>query len=223
MSAYSAVIPAWNAAPTIVETLRSIAEQSQPPAEIILADDGSTDDTIAVAEAAGIALRVLRLPHAGPGAATTAGIAAATTDYVATLDSDDLWLPRKMQQQLAHMAERPGLMASFGHMQAFRGSPAEGLGRPMPTWGRSTMVIRKDLLESVGPIVDLPAMVGDMIDWLARVRERGHQLEMLPDVLALRRIRPGSLSHASNAERNKGYVAAARAALLRRASQKERG
>lgn len=221
MLSYSVVIPAWNAAPTIVETLRSIADQTHPPAEIILADDGSTDATVEVARGSGVALRILNLAHAGPGAATSAGIAAATAGCVATLDSDDLWLPDKMRIQLADMTARPHLMASFGHMQAFRGSPADGLGRPVPAWARSTMVIRKELLDSVGPMVDLPAKVGDMIDWLARVRERGHPVDMLAEVLAYRRIRPGSLSHASNVDRNKGYVAAARNALLRRAVPRE--
>lgn len=221
MIPYSVVIPAWNAASTIVETLQSVAAQTQPPAEIILADDGSTDDTVDVANRSGVALRFLRLAHAGPGAATTAGIAAASTGYVATLDSDDLWLPHKMRIQLAFMHERPELMASFGHMQAFRGSPADGLGRPVPAWARSTMLVRPELLERVGPLVDLPAKVGDMIDWLARAREMGFAIGLLPDVLAYRRIRTGSLSHASNVDRNRGYVAAARNALLRRAPPKE--
>jgi len=221
MVPYSVVIPAWNAAPTIVETLRSVAAQTHAPAEIILADDGSTDDTVDVANGTGIVLRILRLDHAGPGAATSAGIAAATTGYVATLDSDDLWLPDKMRLQLAFMLERPELMASFAHMQAFRGSPADGLGRPVPAWGRSTMVIRAELLQFVGPMVDLTAKIGELIDWLARVREMGHPIDLLPDVLAYRRIRPGSLSHVSNVDRNKGYVAAARLALMRRGLPRE--
>lgn len=221
MVPYSVVIPVWNAAPTIVETLRSVAAQTHAPTEIIVADDGSTDDTVDVANGTGIAHTVLRLGHAGPGAATSAGTAAATTGYVATLDSDDLWLPDKMRLQLAFMADRSDLMASFGHMQAFRGSPAEGLGRPVPAWVRSTMVIRTELLQLVGPMVDLPARIGELIDWLARVREMGHAVGMLPDVLAYRRIRPGSLSHVSNVDRNKGYAAIARLALMRRALPKE--
>lgn len=221
MIPYSVVIPAWNAAPTIGETLRSVAAQTHAPAEIIVADDGSTDDTVDVANGTGIALRVLRLDHAGPGAATNAGIAAATTSYVATLDSDDLWLPDKMRIQLAFMADRPALMASFTHMQAFRGSPAEGLGRPVAAWVRTTMVIRTELMQIVGQMVDLPSRIGELIDWLARAREMGHPIDMLSDVLAYRRIRPGSLSHVSNVDRNSGYAAIARLALMRRASPKE--
>lgn len=221
MVAYSVVIPAWNASATIVDTLRSVSAQTHAPAEIILADDGSTDATPDVAQGAGVAFKALRLSHRGPGAATSAGIAAATTGYVATLDADDLWLADKMERQMAHMIARPALMASFGHMQAFRDSPAHGLGRPVAAWARSTMLIRTGLLALVGPMVDLPAKVGDMIDWIARVRELGHPVELLPDVLAYRRIRPGSLSHAANLDRNKGYVAAARNALMRRGSPKE--
>ena len=77
------------------------------------------------------------------------------------------------------------------------------------------MLIRTDIARQTGDVIDRPDKLGDMIDWFARVREAGHALLMLPEVLALRRIRPGSLTYQRSAD-NAGYLAVARAALLRR-------
>ncbi|RST87205.1 glycosyltransferase family 2 protein [Aquibium carbonis] len=215
---YAVVIPAWNAAETIEETLRSVAAQSRPADEVIIVDDGSTDDTLSVARKAHVPFRPLRQEaQEGPGAATTLGIRSARTTYIAFLDSDDLWLPDKMERQLSHLAASPGIHGVFGHWQAFHGSPDRGLHAPTAGWSRTTLVVRKDVADAVGPMVDLAARVGDMIDWIQRAREQGYVLEMLPDVVAYRRVRPGSLSDVrTNVDRNRGYLAAARNALLRR-------
>ena len=94
-SAYSVVIPAFNAEATLGETIRSALEQTVPPAEILVVDDGSTDGTDAVAAGFADRVRVIRQDNAGPGAATSRGLAAVETPFAATLDADDLWLPGK--------------------------------------------------------------------------------------------------------------------------------
>jgi GT2 family glycosyltransferase len=95
----SVIIPAYNAAAFLPATLRSIFAQSSPPGEIIVVDDGSTDDTIAVARSFGV--RVIALTNGGPSAARNAGMRAATGEYVAFLDADDLWAPEKLAMQCA--------------------------------------------------------------------------------------------------------------------------
>lgn len=224
-SDYTVVIPAWNAADTIAETLRSIAAQSVSAAEIILVDDGSTDGTLDVAAASGVPFRPVKQDvQEGPGAATTSGMRLATTNHLAFLDADDLWLPDKMERQLTHLADTPGAGGVFGHWQTFRDNPEKSRGQERPGWSRTTFVVRRDIAYDVGPMIDLPGRVGDMIDWITRARERGYRFDMIPEVVALRRIRAGSLSDAlSNADRNRGYVAAARNALLRRKGVKAGG
>ncbi len=219
---YAVVIPAWNAADTIEETLRSVAAQSVPPAEIVVVDDGSTDDTPGVAESVRVPVRVIRRPmQEGPGAATTLGVRSVRTTFVAFLDADDLWLPDKMERQLSHLAALPDVAGVFGHWQSFDGGPEMGLRPPLAGWSRTTLVVRREVADAVGPMVDLPARVGDMIDWIQRAREQGHVFSLLPDTVAYRRVRPGSLSDArTNLDRNRGYLAAARNALLRRQSAK---
>ncbi|RUW66604.1 glycosyltransferase family 2 protein, partial [Mesorhizobium sp. M4B.F.Ca.ET.049.02.1.2] len=69
--------------------------------------------------------------------------------------------------------------------------------------------------------VDPPGGRGEMIDWIARVREAGFALDMLDEVLALRRIRPGSLSYGRDAARDRGYLEVVRAEMLRRAQNRQ--
>lgn len=96
----SVVIPAYNAAAFLAQTLQSILDQSTPPGEIIVVDDGSIDDTVAVARSFS-SVTVICLENSGPGAARNAGIAAASGEYIALMDADDLWASDKLEVQLA--------------------------------------------------------------------------------------------------------------------------
>lgn len=221
MSSYSVVIPAYNAARTIAETLQSVAAQTMSPAEIIVVDDGSTDETAAAARQSGVAIRYVRQDNSGPGAATTRGFALASAPFIATVDADDLWLPDKIDRQFQRFDGEPDLAAVFTHMRAFRhGEPDTGLGQAGPGWSRTTMLVRRDVAMAVGPVIDPPGNRGEMIDWLARARGAGHKLAMLDEVLVLRRILPGSLSYGRDPARDRGYLEVARMAMLRRKLEK---
>ncbi|WP_434724885.1 glycosyltransferase family 2 protein [Mesorhizobium sp. RIZ17] len=221
MSGYGVVIPAYNASATIAETLRSVAAQTARPELVVVVDDGSTDDLAAAIGGIDLPLELLRQDNAGPGSATTRGIAALSTHFIATLDADDLWLPGKIAAQLAHLERLPATSGVFTHIRSFRdGEPAAMAPTATPGWSRSTMLIRRAAAQGVGPMVDPQGGRGEMIDWIARARESGFVLDMMPDILALRRIRPGSLSYGRDAARDRGYLEVARLAMLRRAQSK---
>ncbi|RVD68865.1 glycosyltransferase family 2 protein, partial [Mesorhizobium sp. M4A.F.Ca.ET.029.04.2.1] len=187
---------------------------------VVVVDDGSTDDLEAAIAIADIPVRLLRQDNAGPGNATTRGMAALSTPFIATLDADDLWLPTKIELQLAHLERSPRTAGVFAHARNFRQDrPDLPEAGTTPGWFRTTMVIRREVAEAVGPIVDPPGGRGEMIDWIARAREAGFVLDMLDEVLALRRIRPGSLSYGRDA-RDRGYLEVVRAAMLRRAQNR---
>ena len=221
MANYGVVIPAFNASGTIAETLRSVAAQTVRPELVVVVDDGSSDDLAAATAGLDLPLRLLRQDNAGPGSATTRGIATLSSPFVATLDADDLWLPGKMEAQLAHLERFQQTAGVFTHLRSFRDGQTDAPSADTtPGWSRSTMVIRREVADAVGPIVDPPGGRGEMIDWIARAREAGFVLDMIDEVLALRRIRPGSLSYGRDAARDRGYLEVARLAMLRRAQNK---
>ncbi|MBB5751649.1 glycosyltransferase family 2 protein [Prosthecomicrobium pneumaticum] len=217
MRAYTVVIPAYNAAATLAETIASAFAQTEPPQAVVVVDDGSSDGTAAVAAAIDPRVRVIRKANGGPGSATTAGIHAVATPYFATLDSDDLWLPHKMTVQLDRLDARPDLAAVFALGRLFRdGTAPDESAAPQRMWTRTTMVFRTEAARAVGDLVDFPGYLGELIDWLERGRAAGQRHEMIEEVLALRRVRPGSLSDARNSDRVKGYLHAIHEALKRR-------
>jgi glycosyltransferase involved in cell wall biosynthesis len=96
----SVAIPCFNAASFIEETIRSALNQTIAPLEVIVVDDGSTDGSAAIAESFGLPVRVIRQNRRRQAAARNRGIAEATGDWIAFLDADDVWLPKKLQRQL---------------------------------------------------------------------------------------------------------------------------
>ncbi len=97
----SVVIPTHDRAALVVRALRSVAAQTYGNLEILIVDDGSTDDTEASVHATGIPVRYLPQPHAGVSAARNRGVAAARGEWIAFLDSDDVWLPEKLARQMS--------------------------------------------------------------------------------------------------------------------------
>jgi glycosyltransferase involved in cell wall biosynthesis len=105
----SVIIPAYNAASTLAECLESVVRQSVRPFEVILVDDGSTDNTRRVAAKfeAKLTLRIVSQANSGLGKARNAGMAAATGDAYAFLDADDVWLPSKLEQGMKGLLKYP--------------------------------------------------------------------------------------------------------------------
>ena len=106
------IVPAYQTEPFLEATLASVARQSRGPFELIVVDDGSTDGTCAVVESFAntnpkLSVRLLREPHRGPGAARNAGVRAAISEWIAFLDSDDLWHQEKLERMLIAIEANP--------------------------------------------------------------------------------------------------------------------
>jgi glycosyltransferase involved in cell wall biosynthesis len=121
------IIPAFNAGRYLDETLASVAAQSVLPAEVVVGDDASTDDTVAVAErwADRLPLAVVRSSvNGGPSAARRLAIGTSRSPLVALLDADDVWLPDHLSTLVALHRARGGLVMADG----IRWLPGEGTG-----------------------------------------------------------------------------------------------
>lgn len=120
----SVVIPTKNRAELLRQTLRSIGEQSMAPAEVIVADDGSTDETERVVHECGALHLHNPLGDWRPSAARNAGMKAAHTQYVAFIDSDDLYHPLALERLYGALAEHPSAPFAFGRSLSARPTPA---------------------------------------------------------------------------------------------------
>lgn len=119
------IVPTYNRAAHIRAAVDSILAQDAAPEEVIVVDDGSTDDTLAVLAAYGDAVRVIAQANAGASAARNAGAAVASADWLTFLDSDDLWRPGRMTQLRADLVEAaPDVVAHVANV-LFRGVGAE--------------------------------------------------------------------------------------------------
>ena len=207
----SVVIPAFNAGAYIGEAIQSVLRQAVPPIEVIVVDDGSTDETRAVVETfAGVT--VISRANGGIGAARNTGIEEAHAPFLAFLDADDVWPDGRLQALLAAMEANPGAEAAFGQTIQF------GEGRddsaPQPGHLASGMLIRREAFDRVGRFNET-LKVGEFIDWWARAQEAGIRSVAIPDVVLRRRI------HTTNtgilqADSRVDYTRALRAALERR-------
>lgn len=109
-SAVSVIVPAFNAAPYLKETLDSVFAQTRVPAEVIVVDDGSTDNTCEIARSYGPRVRLLQRHQGGAAAARNLGASQSSGEWLAFLDADDVWVPTKLERQLALVDEATGLV-----------------------------------------------------------------------------------------------------------------
>lgn len=122
----SVVVPAWNAAGWLAETLNSALAQTWRDVEVVVVDDGSTDETENVLRRYGGRVRYFRQDNAGQGAARNRGAAESDGEFIAFLDSDDTWLPEKIEAQVALMRAEPAAALAFCNYNAF----GDNAGKP---------------------------------------------------------------------------------------------
>lgn len=115
----SVVIPSYNSAATLAATLDSVLAQRYPRIEIVVVDDGSKDDTLAVLATYGARVRGIRQPNGGLAKARNTGCRAAQGDFIALLDADDLCTPERIGAQVTLMQTHPEVLLCAGEFSAF--------------------------------------------------------------------------------------------------------
>ncbi len=196
----SVVIPVYEGERFVAQAIETALGQERRPDEVIVVDDGSTDGGGRIAES--YPVTCIRQDNAGVAAARNAGLAAATGDFIALLDQDDLWEPRKLRVQLACLNER----SEVGWVTC-RSRWVLEPGTTPPSWARpewfeepqvsfvtSAMLARRSAFESVGEF-DPSYVVGSDTDWMVRAQDAGVPSVTLEEVLVYHRLHGANNSY----------------------------
>ncbi len=207
----SVVIPAYNAAAYLAETLASVRAQTYHSYELIVIDDGSSDATLEIAARYGA--RCLRQSNRGASAARNEGIRKARGQYVAFLDADDLWAPSKLERQAAFLAANPGAAWIYSDALVFDSATRRTICRIgkrirlhrgeilLPLLLRSfipsaTPVVKRDALFEAGLFDEArERRIGEDWSLWMRIAER-HPIELIGEPLASIRAHAASASRA---------------------------
>ncbi|RZI86265.1 MAG: glycosyltransferase family 2 protein [Rubrivivax sp.] len=211
MPRVSVVIPAYNAQRFVAETIASVKAQSYQDIEIIVVDDGSTDQTASIAESFE-GVRCIRKPNGGVSSARNRGVAEARGELLAFVDSDDVWHPDKLRHQVALMDLHPeivlGITASSSEraeVDAFGRLPEGQLPRYHvidqfeevflnPYLGMSGVMVRKDAFNAVNGF-DQTLPFAEDVDFYLRLLFQRSAVVRLNECVVYVRVVEGSLSY----------------------------
>lgn len=197
----SSIVPMYNSPlPYIREAVDSIAAQTYPNQEIILVDDGSTNDS-PVSVASWENVRLISQLNKGDGAARNYGIREAGGEFLAFLDSDDVWAPSKIEKQMKFLLDDPALGFVLCRVEVFyEGDSAD---KPWATekaktekhgaFFPSALLARRQVFEQIG-FFDEKYHIGADPDWFLRAQDAGIRHKIVEEPLLKRRIHGSNLS-----------------------------
>ncbi len=203
----SVIIPVWNGARFLPEALASIQVQNYTPLEILVIDDGSTDETAQIATRSEYNIRYLAFPHRGLVPTRLAGITAARGEFIAFLDVDDLWSATKLQTQLALLRENPNLMIVNGYTQLMRLVHANAETMRFENWGEPVLapsfgsaLFRLPILEQLDLLNGAQNPRHDL-DWFMPARERAVPMLIHSDVVQYYRRHSNNMSNENSRDK----------------------
>jgi glycosyltransferase involved in cell wall biosynthesis len=205
----SVVIPAFNASKYIAETIHSVLQQTLPADEVLVIDDGSTDNTAAIAASFGPPVRVIRTPNSKLPAARNRGVKEAKGEWIAFVDADDLWAENKLERQMQELSRHPEADLCYTGRILFESSgrtvprdvikvpPATAIAQEMLNTNKfppSCVVIRRSTFLDVGGHDTSFPYVEDWDLWL-RLIKAGIKFVDCPEPLLRYRIHPDNMTH----------------------------
>lgn len=192
----SVIIPVYNCEKYLAAAIKSILAQTYRPIEILIIDDGSTDKSAEVAKSFMPHIQYYYQPNNGVATAINYGIDLSKGNFLAFLDSDDLWLKDKLIIQSQYFVKNPHLDIAFGHVQQFISSELDNLYRQkfeipkeiMQGIHKGTMLIKRQSFLDVG-YFNTNWKIGEFIDWYIRAKELNLEMTVIPDIILKRRFR----------------------------------
>jgi glycosyltransferase involved in cell wall biosynthesis len=222
----SIITAAYNHKEFVRSSVESALNQTYRDFEHIVVDDGSSDGTAEVLQSFGNRIKYIRQENRGTAAAINAGIRASAGEYIAILDSDDAWLPQKLERQMPVFDQFPDTAVVYSHAYVIdgEGKVKEGdlLGQPFSSDGAFadflrydpipvlTAVVRKDCVDKLGGFNERLSAISDWDLWV-RISARW-PIAFVPEPLALYRIH-GRNAHLTLIEN--GHVDRERLRMLR--------
>jgi glycosyltransferase involved in cell wall biosynthesis len=203
----SVVIPVYNCESYIAAAIDSVISQTCAPVELIVVDDGSTDGTKEVVGRYGDQIRYLQKEHSGTGDSLNQGVSEASGEYIAFLDSDDLWVRNKIELQRG-VLNTVDVDMVFGYMQQFVSPELNEADKakihcpeaPIPGYSRDTILLRKETFLRVG-LFATDLHLGEFIDWYSRAQALGLTSFMLQEVVAKRRLHTTNMTGQHTAQK----------------------
>ncbi len=192
----SVIIPAYNSTVHLLTCLNSVIAQTYAVSEIIIIDDGSTNNTKQLVKSyKDERISYYYQENKGIGGARNTGVKKAKGNYLAFIDHDDVWVPHKLQLQIERLLLDSSTDVVFSHISQFYSSEvnkeykAKYLCPTRPSKGRhaGTMLIKKDDFLKVG-FYDEQLGVGESIDWVGRLDDCLLRSAIIPEVLMYRRM-----------------------------------
>ena len=211
----SVIVPVFNGAATLLDAIESIRAQ-EIDLEIILVDDGSTDDTHAVIETLDDVIAI-RQDNRGPAAARNSGLEFARAPFVAFLDDDDVWLPSKLRDQLALLAQHPDAALVLGYTSFQSLGPEHAwtpVAEPHLLYHLGAALCRRETFERIG-MLDPALRSSEDVDWFLRVRDAGLGIIVSPDVVQIHRRNGANMTRGKDL-RELGFLEVVKRSLDRR-------
>lgn len=217
----SVIIPSWNRAAFLPEAIGSVRAQNYENLEIIVVDDGSTDDTPEVLASLGRDVRTAWQQNAGPAAARNHGISLARGELIAFLDSDDVWATGGLEARVEAFERNPAAQMALGLTQVAVIAPhSKGADRFAPVADPAFVtsfgaaLCRREVFEVAG-LLDASLRTGEDVDWFLRCREAGVMTTLVPTVTTHVRRHEGSMTFLDE-HRHRGLLVAIKRSLDRR-------
>ena len=222
----SVIIPVFNGRQYLSDCIRSVLDQTLAAAEVIIVDDGSEDDTPLVAKSWAPHVRYHRVAHGGPPFARNQGLRLARNKIVAFIDSDDIWLEKKLELQMARLSKEAEPTIVFSYVQQFVSGDLtnEEAARlkcdptPHAGWFSSTLLMRKSDIEKAGPF-DESLQTGEFIEWCSRAQDSGIKPVVIPETVCRRRLHRNNLGRGGTASHGQ-YIKMLKKIMDRRREKK---